>query len=292
MVISSALIFYAWRMGMDNKELKLLEDLKGNLDLYKVGLSEIIIMADKKDKAIERLSEVKEEISKYVIAGEVLHDITTNYVYLKPLLDTKGSLVGCQKCYSLKAEEAIKGNEDILSEATVEYEGEEYINLIKKELAKYKSNTVFTELQSVEEILSKVNPSSNFFKDNIKELLESIKEFNMLDEESKMEELDSFCSENLEYLKGSVVLMELSSDYKGVDFIFDVNMFEYGGLLSICEDENLAPILNWNEECHSRIMKDMEFLMEAREAEYDIELVKKQLRCVDELRVYIESVKN
>lgn len=272
------------------RELELLESLQRDLSSYRIALAEIIDAEHEKEKAIENLSEVKEEVANYLLAGKLLYDTSSNYIDLKWIVNSEGKLLEMEKHYDIKADETIKENEDILNDDTVYHGSEEYLDIVREELDRCKSNDIFTELQSIEEVLSKLDTSSNYFKENVKTLLENLRGFNILDEASKMEGFDSFCIENLDSLNGSKNLMKFYNTCNGVNSVYYGIIYEYVPLFSRIDEEEFKVLLKWDAECYSRIKEELEYLGEVSKAKYDFNLVKKQIKCVEDLQSYVDGV--
>lgn len=275
---------------MESLELKdeiyIMKRLNQDLDFYKQGLREIIISLYTRRDIMEKFKNLDNNILyMYLKVGEILNDITENYIDYESFISNSGEIIDFRKIYIIKAEEKILADEKLLIELEDDEDVDEsYIKNIEDELYKYKKINIFDEFNSIEELLLNIRGYINEFDSEISIFLNKLSEFNKLEELDKYKNLNNFCYENIDNNKLIKKLINLYDDWHGAEIIKDINEFEAILFFSRWDSEKLKILLNWNSEIYFKITKTLNVFKQLNEDLLNIEYVEKQIKLVDELK--------
>ncbi|MFC3906844.1 hypothetical protein [Clostridium disporicum] len=268
------------------EEIYIIKRLNQDLDFYKQGLREIIISLYTRRDVIENFKDLDNEIMyMYLKVGEILNDITENYIDYESFTSNSGEIIDFRKIYTVKAEEKILADEKLLIELEDDEDVDEsYIKNIEDELYKYKKINIFDEFNSIEELLLHIKERVNEFYNEITIFLNKISEFNKLEELDKHKNLNNFFYENIDNNKLIKKLINLYDDWHGAEIIKDITEFESISFFSRWDSEKLKILLNWNSEIYFKITKTLNIFQQLNEDLLNIEYVEKQMKLIDELK--------
>lgn len=277
-------------LPMESLELKeeiyIIKRLKEDLDFYKQGLREIIISLYTRRDIIEKFKGLDDEIMyKYLRVGEILNDITENYIDYESFTSNSGEIIDFRKIYTLKAEEKILTDEKLLIELEEDDDIEEsYIKNIEDELYRYRNINIFDEFNIIEELLLQIRECENYFNNEINIFLNNLLKFNKLEELDKYKNLNDFCYENLENNKLIKKLINLYNEWHGAEIVKNITEFEAIPFFDRWDSEKLKILLNWNSEIYFKITKTLNTFKQLSEYLLNIKYVEKQIKLIDELK--------
>lgn len=268
------------------EEIYIIKRLNEDLDFYKQGLREIIISLYTRRDIIEKFKGLDDEIMyKYLRVGEILNDITENYIDYKSFTSNSGEIIDFRKIYTLKAEEKILTDEKLLIELEEDDDIEEsYIKNIEDELYRYRNINIFYEFNIIEELLLQIRECENYFNNEINIFLNNLLKFNKLEEVDKYKNLNDFCYENLENNKLIKKLINLYNEWHGAEIVKNITEFEAIPFFDRWDSEKLKILLNWNSEIYFKITKTLNIFQQLNEDLLNIEYVEKQMKLIDELK--------
>ena len=268
----------------------LLKRLYKDIDFYKSGLKEILLYLDARLEVVDRFKGNGDELYKYVQAGEILDDIKKNYIDHESVCNTDGEIVDFKKVYQVKAERMILDTQMFLIELEDDEDIDEgYVRRIKMELAKYENKNIFTELLSLEELLSSISYKKVLSYDCSNDFINKLNKFNVLDELTKYKVLNDFCYDNIEKNTFIDELIEIFNDYNGVEIIANINGFEGMSLFSKWNTERLRPILEEDSELYFKIINTLNSLQQLNDDLLNINFVEEQIDIVNELQKFLIS---
>lgn len=266
----------------------LLKRLYEDIDFYKSGLKEILLYLDARLEVVDRFKGNGDELYKYVQAGEILDDIKKNYIDHESVCNTDGEIVDFKKVYQVKAERMILDTQMFLIELEDDEDIDEgYVRRIKMELAKYENKNIFTELLSLEELLSSISYKKVLSYDCSNDFINKLNKFNVLDELTKYKVLNDFCYDNIEKNTFIDELIEIFNDYNGVEIIANINGFEGMSLFSKWNTERLIPILEEDSELYFKIINTLNSLQQLNDDLLNINFVEEQIDIVNELQKFL-----
>ena len=266
----------------------LLKRLYKDIDFYKSGLKEILLYLDARLEVVDRFKGNGDELYKYVQAGEILDDIKKNYIDHESVCNTDGEIVDFKKVYQVKAERMILDTQMCLIELEDDEDIDEgYVRRIKMELAKYENKNIFTELLSLEELLSSISYKKVLSYDCSNDFINKLNKFNVLDELTKCKVLNDFCYDNIEKNTFIDELIEIFNDYNGVEIIANINGFEGMSLFSKWNTERLIPILEKDSELYFKIINTLNSLQQINDDLLNINFVEEQIDIVNELQKFL-----
>ena len=266
----------------------LLKRLYKDIDFYKSGLKEILLYLDARLEVVDRFKGNGDELYKYVQAGEILDDITKNYIDHESVYNTDGEIVDFKKVYQVKAERMILDTQMFLIELEDDEDIDEgYVRRIKMELAKYENKNIFTELLSLEELLSSISYKKVLSYDCSNDFINKLNKFNVLDELTKCKVLNDFCYDNIEKNTFIDELIKIFNNYNGVEIIVNINGFEGMSLFSKWNTERLIPILEEDSELYFKIINTLNSLQQLNDDLLNINFVEEQIDIVNELQKFL-----
>lgn len=268
------------------EEIYIIKRLNEDLDFYKQGLRGIIISLYTRRDIIEKFKGLDDEIMyKYLRVGEILNDITENYIDYESFTSNSGEIIDFRKIYTLKAEEKILTDEKLLIELEEDDDIEEsYIKNIEDELYRYRNINIFYEFNIIEELLLQIREYENYFNNQINIFLNNLLKFNKLEEVDKYKNLNDFCYENLENNKLIKKLINLYNEWHGAEIVKNITEFEAIPFFDRWDSEKLKILLNWNSEIYFKITKTLNTFKQLSEYLLNIEYVEKQIKLIDELK--------
>lgn len=266
----------------------LLKRLYKDIDFYKSGLKEILLYLDARLEVVDRFKGNGDELYKYVQAGEILDDIKKNYIDHESVCNTDGEIVDFKKVYQVKAERMILDTQMFLIELEDDEDIDEgYVRRIKMELAKYENKNIFTELLSLEELLSSISYKKVLSYDCSNDFINKLNKFNVLDELTKCKVLNDFCYDNIEKNTFIDELIKIFNNYNGVEIIVNINGFEGMSLFSKWNTERLIPILEKHSELYFKIINTLNSLQQINDDLLNINFVEEQIDIVNELQKFL-----
>lgn len=266
----------------------LLKRLYKDIDFYKSGLKEILLYLDARLEVVDRFKGNGDELYKYVQAGEILDDIKKNYIDHESVCNTDGEIVDFKKVYQVKAERMILDTQMFLIELEDDEDIDEgYVRRIKMELAKYENKNIFTELLSLEELLSSISYKKVLSYDCSNDFINKLNKFNVLDELTKCKVLNDFCYDNIEKNTFIDELIKIFNNYNGVEIIVNINGFEGMSLFSKWNTERLIPILEKHSELYFKIINTLNSLQQLNDDLLNINFVEEQIDIVNELQKFL-----
>lgn len=266
----------------------LLKRLYKDIDFYKSGLKEILLYLDARLEVVDRFKGNGDELYKYVQAGEILDDIKKNYIDHESVCNTDGEIVDFKKVYQVKAERMILDTQMFLIELEDDEDIDEgYVRRIKMELAKYENKNIFTELLSLEELLSSISYKKVLSYDCSNDFINKLNKFNVLDELTKCKVLNDFCYDNIEKNTFIDELIKIFNNYNGVEIIVNINGFEGMSLFSKWNTERLIPILEEDSELYFKIINTLNSLQQLNDDLLNINFVEEQIDIVNELQKFL-----
>lgn len=266
----------------------LLKRLYKDIDFYKSGLKEILLYLDARLEVVDRFKGNGDELYKYVQAGEILDDIKKNYIDHESVCNTDGEIVDFKKVYQVKAERMILDTQMFLIELEDDEDIDEgYVRRIKMELAKYENKNIFTELLSLEELLSSISYKKVLSYDCSNDFINKLNKFNVLDELTKCKVLNDFCYDNIEKNTFIDELIKIFNNYNGVEIIVNINGFEGMSLFSKWNTERLIPILEEDSELYFKIINTLNSLQQINDDLLNINFVEEQIDIVNELQKFL-----
>ena len=266
----------------------LLKRLYKDIDFYKSGLKEILLYLDARLEVVDRFKGNGDELYKYVQAGEILDDIKKNYIDHESVCNTDGEIVDFKKVYQVKAERMILDTQMCLIELEDDEDIDEgYVRGIKLELAKYENKNIFTELLSLEELLSSISYKKVLSYDCSNDFINKLNKFIVLDELTKCKVLNDFCYDNIEKNTFIDELIEIFNDYNGVEIIANINGFEGMSLFSKWNTERLRPILEEDSELYFKIINTLNSLEQLNNDLLNINFVEEQIDIVNKLQIVL-----
>ena len=266
----------------------LLKRLYKDIDFYKSGLKEILLYLDARLEVVDRFKGNGDELYKYVQAGEILDDIKKNYIDHESVCNTDGEIVDFKKVYQVKAERMILDTQMFLIELEDDEDIDEgYVRRIKMELAKYENKNIFTELLSLEELLSSISYKKVLSYDCSNDFINKLNKFNVLDELTKCKVLNDFCYDNIEKNTFIDELIKIFNNYNGVEIIVNINGFEGMSLFSKWNTERLIPILEKDSELYFKIINTLNSLQQINDDLLNINFVEEQIDIVNELQKFL-----
>lgn len=266
----------------------LLKRLYKDIDFYKSGLKEILLYLDARLEVVDRFKGNGDELYKYVQAGEILDDIKKNYIDHESVCNTDGEIVDFKKVYQVKAERMILDTQMFLIELEDDEDIDEgYVRRIKMELAKYENKNIFTELLSLEELLSSISYKKVLSYDCSNDFINKLNKFNVLDELTKCKVLNDFCYDNIEKNTFIDELIKIFNNYNGVEIIANINGFEGMSLFSKWNTERLIPILEKHSELYFKIINTLNSLQQINDDLLNINFVEEQIDIVNELQKFL-----
>lgn len=266
----------------------LLKRLYKDIDFYKSGLKEILLYLDARLEVVDRFKGNGDELYKYVQAGEILDDIKKNYIDHESVCNTDGEIVDFKKVYQVKAERMILDTQMFLIELEDDEDIDEgYVRRIKMELAKYENKNIFTELLSLDELLSSISYKKVLSYDCSNDFINKLNKFNVLDELTKYKVLNDFCYDNIEKNTFIDELIEIFNDYNGVEIIANINGFEGMSLFSKWNTERLRPILEEDSELYFKIINTLNSLQQLNDDLLNINFVEEQIDVVNKFQIVL-----
>lgn len=280
---------------MENLELKedsyLVKRLYEDLHLYKQGLMEIMLHLNIRNEIIQKFKGSSSDLYKYIKIGEILEDITKNYIDYESVSKCNGDIIDFKKVYHPKAEQEILDTEMFLLELKEDTDVDESdIMKIRMRLEEYKSKNIFKEFDMIEGLLLSIGEKDLIIYDEANEFIDKLVQFNKLSEIDKQSHLNDFCYRNLEKNDFVCKLINLYSDYNAVEVIVNINEFEGIAMFSRWDTEKLKPILKWNSQCYFNIINTLNNLQQLNVDLLDIKLVEKEIKFIDELQMFLKKV--
>lgn len=266
----------------------LLKRLYKDIDFYKSGLKEILLYLDARLEVVNRFKGNGDELYKYLQAGEILDDIKKNYIDHESVCNTDGEIVDFKKVYQVKAERMILDTQMFLIELEDDEDIDEgYVRRIKMELAKYENKNIFTELLSLEELLSSISYKKVLSYDCSNDFINKLNKFNVLDELTKCKVLNDFCYDNIEKNTFIDELIKIFNNYNGVEIIVNINGFEGMSLFSKWNTERLIPILEKHSELYFKIINTLNSLQQINDDLLNINFVEEQIDIINKFQIVL-----
>lgn len=270
------------------EEIYIIKKLNEDLEFYNQLLKEVMLYLDIRNEVKDKFKSMSDDFCKYLQIGEILDDITRNYIGYDSVSNSSGEIIDFKKVYCLKAEEEILNNKMLLIELEEDDDVDvNYIKEIKNKLDRYINRNIFDELINVQELLLKISNPLKEFRDEIDVFLKELMKFNDLVELDKNKYLNSFCYENIENSSLVKNLVKIYNDYIGVEVISNINEVELISFFSRWNNDKLKILLEWNSEIYFNIIKGINKLQELSGDLLNIEKVQMQIELIDELRQFL-----
>lgn len=268
------------------EEIYIIKKLNEDLEYYNQLLKEVMLYLGIRNELKDKFKSMSDDFCKYLQIGEILDDITRNYIAYDSVSNSSGEIIDFKKVYCLKAEEEILNNKMLLIELEDDVD-ENYIREIKNKLDRYTNKNIFDELISTQELLLKISNPLKEFRDGIDIFLKELVKFNDLIELDKNKYLNSFCYENIENNKLVKNLVKIYNDYSSVEVISNINEGELISFFSRWNNDKLKILLEWNSEIYFNIIRGINKLQELSIDLLNIEKVQMQIELIDELKQFL-----
>ena len=266
----------------------LLKRLYKDIDFYKSGLKEILLYLDASSEVVDSLKVMVMNYTNMYRQARILDDIKKNYIDHESVCNTDGEIVDFKKVYQVKAERMILDTQMFLIELEDDEDIDEgYVRRIKMELAKYENKNIFTELLSLDELLSSISYKKVLSYDGSDDFINKLNKFNVLDELTKYKVLNDFCYDNIEKNTFIDELIEIFNDYNGVEIIANINGFEGMSLFSKWNTERLRPILEEDSELYFKIINTLNSLQQLNDDLLNINFVEEQIDVVNKFQIVL-----
>lgn len=269
------------------EELYLIRRISEELDFYKRGLRELLIHLDMRVEILEKFKGNSSDLYKFIRGGEILNDIVTNYTdYVsvsKTFENCSGEITDLVKVYVKKAEQQIIDTELFFGEIEDDYDIEEcYVRNIREQLESYKSKNIFTELNTVEEILTSISKDQRSNYEGMNIFLNNISKYNSLDEIGKENNLNVFCYENIESNNFVDRLISLQNDYNGAEVIANIVEVEAIPLFSTWNSERLKSVLEYDSKIYFKIISTLNQIKQLNQDLLNVGNVNSQIKIIEE----------
>lgn len=275
-------------MSVFNVKNCLLKRLYEDIDFYKNQLKEILFYLELRLEVVNKFKDCEDELYRYLHMGMILDDIKKNYIEYESVCNSVGEIVEVKKVYQVKAESLILDTQMFISELEDDEDSDDiYIRKIEMELEKYKNKNIFTELVTLEELISSVNYEEFWFYDGSKDFIDKLNKFNKLDELIKYNTLNDFCYDNIEKNIFVDKLIKIYSEYNSVEVIGDINSIENMRILSRWNTEILTPILKTDSELYFKIINTLNRLKQLNVDLLNIDFIKEQIDIINELQKFL-----
>lgn len=268
------------------EEIYIIKNLNEDLDFYNQLLKEVMLYLGIRNEVKDKFKSMSDDFCKYLQIGEILDDITRNYIGYDSVSNSSGEIIDFKKVYCLKAEEEILNNKMLLIELEDDVD-ENYIREIKNKLHRYINRNIFDEFITIQELLLKTSNPLKEFHNETDVFLKELVKFNDLMELDKNKYLNSFCYENIENSNLVKNLVKIYNDYIGVEVISNVNEVELISFFSRWNNDKLKILLEWNSEIYFNIIRGINKLQELSVDLLNIEKVQMQIELIDELRKFL-----
>lgn len=270
------------------EEIYIIKKLNEDLDFYNELLKEVVLYLCIRNEVKDKFKSMNDDFYKYIQIGEILDDITRNYIEYDSITNNLGEIIDFKKVYCLKAEQEILSNKMLLMEIEEDYDVDvNYIEGIKHKLDRYINKNIFYELITIQELLLKIINPLKEFRDEIDVFLKELMKFNDLIELDKNKYLNSFCYENIENSKLVKSLVKIYNDYIAVEVISNVNEVELISFFSRWNNDKSKMLLERNSEVYFNIIKGINKLQELSDDLLNIEKVQRQIELIDELKQFL-----
>lgn len=148
------------------EEIYIIKKLNEDLEFYNQLLKEVMLYLGIRNEVKDKFKSMSDDFCKYLQIGEILDDITRNYIGYDSVINSSGEIIDFKKVYCLKAEEEILNNKMLLIELEDDVD-ENYIREIKNKLDRYTNKNIFDELINIQELLLKISNPLKEFRDEI-----------------------------------------------------------------------------------------------------------------------------
>lgn len=264
------------------EEIHIIKKLNNDLEFYNQLLKEVMRYLGIRNKVKDKFKSMSDDFCKYLQIGEVLDDITRNYIEYNSVTNNLGEIIDFKKVYCLKAEQEILNNQMLLIELEDDDVDVNYIKEVKDKIDRYTNNNIFDELLIIQELLLKISNSSKELYDGVDIFFDKLVKFNDLIESDKNKNLNKFCYENIENNSLVGKLINLQSDYNSVEVIANIVEVEGMSLFSKWNSEKLKLILEYNSKIYFKIISTLNKLQQLSYDLLNIVNVNSQIEIIEE----------